>query len=212
MLFYEEIFSSIQGEGLDSGLPCVFVRLFGCPIGCVYCDQKQSNIKMKRISIQNILNQIIKYKKIKNVCITGGEPLIYEEVIPLAQELLTMGKKVSIETSGCVPIPDMGYKRSFKFVMDIKCPCSEVTDKNIYDNLYKLQSNDEVKFVVKDRNDYDFMCGVLNKYPTYASILISPLFDNSNKPVIGKELVEWVLEDKLNVRVQLQIHKILNVQ
>ena len=134
MLFYDEIFCSIQGESSDSGLPCIFIRLFGCPVGCSYCDQPQSISQKKRISVENIVNKVLKFKGVKNICITGGEPLIYKEVLPLTWELMNMGYKVSIETSGCVPIQDLGYRRSYKYVMDIKCPSSGVAHKNIFEN------------------------------------------------------------------------------
>lgn len=213
MIYYDEIFCSIQGESSDSGLPCIFVRLYGCPVGCVYCDQPQTTDQRKRISIANIINSISKYKGIKNVCITGGEPLIYkEDVIALTWELMHLGYKVSIETSGCVPIEDSSYRRSFKYVMDIKCPSSGVAEKNIFDNLLILQSNDEVKYVIANREDYEYMKNVMQKYPTQASILVSPMFDKNQKAVIGKELVDWIIEDKLNVRVQIQLHKVLEVK
>ena len=212
MLYYDEIFCSIQGESSDSGLPCIFIRLYGCPIGCSYCDQPQSPENKKRISVENVINKVLKFKGVKNVCITGGEPLIHKEVIPLTWELMHMGYKVSIETSGCVPIEDLGYKRSFKYVMDIKCPSSGVSDKNIFENLLHLQSNDEVKFVIADREDYEYMKKVLKNNPTSASILVSPMFDKNNKAVIGSDLVDWIIEDRLNCRVQIQLHKILSVK
>lgn len=212
MLYYDEIFCSIQGESSDSGLPCVFIRLYGCPVGCSYCDQPQTPDRRKRISIGNVVNQVLKYKGVKYVCITGGEPLIHQETMPLVWELAHMGYKVSIETSGCVPIEEMGYRdRSFKYVMDIKCPSSGVSHKNIFENLLKLNHRDEVKFVIANREDYEYMKSVLKKYPTCASILVSPMFDKNQKAVIGKDLVKWILKDKLNVRVQIQLHKILGV-
>lgn len=212
MIYYDEIFCSIQGESSDSGLPCIFVRLYGCPVGCSYCDQPQTPDQRKRVSIENIINKVLKFKGVKYVCITGGEPLIYKEVIPLTWELMHMGYRVSIETSGCVPIEDLGYRRSFKYVMDIKCPSSGVSEKNIFDNLLHLQNNDEVKFVIANREDYDYMKKVLKKYPTQASILVSPMFDENQKVVIGNELVDWIIEDRLNVRVQIQLHKIIGVK
>ena len=212
MIYFQEIFCSIQGESSDSGLPCVFVRLYGCPVGCSYCDQPQSPEQRKRISIENIINKVAKFKGVKYVCITGGEPLIYKEVIPLTWELLHLGYKVSIETSGCVPIEESTYRRSFKYVMDIKCPSSGVSEKNIFDNLLRLQTNDEVKFVIANRADYEYMKKVLNKYPTSASILVSPMFDKDQKAVIGSDLVDWIIEDKIQCRLQIQLHKILNVR
>jgi 7-carboxy-7-deazaguanine synthase len=144
--------------------------------------------------------------------LTGGEPLIYEEALPLVYELQSLGYNVSIETSGCIPLEEPSYRRSYKYVMDIKGPSSGVKHKNVYDNLLKLQNNDEVKYVIKDRADYEFMKDVMKKYPTSAKILVSPMFDPDGKPYIGKELVEWIIEDHLDVRVSLQIHKFLEVQ
>ena len=212
MLFYDEIFCSIQGESSDSGLPCIFIRLFGCPIKCSYCDQPQKPSQKKKASLETIMNKVTKFRGVKYVCITGGEPLIHKETIPLTWELMHRGYRVSIETSGCVPIEACDYRRSFKYVMDIKCPSSGVSHKNLFDNLLKLQSNDEVKFVIANREDYDYMKKVLKKYPTLASILVSPMFDQDQKAVIGNELVDWILEDQLDVRVQIQLHKVLSVK
>ena len=123
-----------------------------------------------------------------------------------------LGFKVSIETSGCVPIEKSSYRRSYKYVMDIKCPSSGVSEKNIFENLVHLQYNDEVKFVIADSKDYEYMKDVLRKYPTQASILVSPMFDEDEKAVIGNELVGWILEDRLDVRVQIQLHKVIGVR
>lgn len=212
-MYYEEIFCSIQGEGLDAGLPCIFIRLYGCPIGCSYCDQKQDKSSKKSITIDRIIKKVVKYKGVKRVCITGGEPLIQkDDVFSLTWELLGMDYDVSIETSGCIPLEDLGYKRSFKYVMDVKCPSSGVSDKNILFNLMKLQYNDEVKFVIADKKDYDYMKGILKKNILPKTILVSPVFDEKGSPVIGEDLVSWILRDKLNVRVQVQMHKILGVR
>lgn len=211
-MYYQEIFCSIQGESSDSGLPCIFIRFYGCPVGCSFCDQPQNPSQKKSITIERIMTQVRKFKGVKNVCITGGEPLIQKDIIILIQELLHCGHKVSVETSGCVPLPDVGYQRSFKYVMDIKCPCSGVTDKNVYDNLLKLTFKDEVKFVIATREDYDFMRGVLKKYPTSANILVSPMFNEEGKAVIGKDLVNWILKDGVHARVQIQLHKVLSVR
>lgn len=211
-MYYDEVFLSIQGESSDTGLPCIFIRLFGCPVGCVYCDQPQDPKKKKRISVENIINMVQKYRGVKRICLTGGEPLIYDEALPLVYELQDLGYKVSIETSGCVPLEPSPYKRSYKYVMDIKCPSSGVVHKNIYENLVHLQSHDEVKYVIADKKDYDFMKSVMKKYPTNAKILVSPMFDENQKAVIGSKLVDWIIEDQLDVRVQIQLHKILEVK
>jgi 7-carboxy-7-deazaguanine synthase len=211
MLYYSEIFSSIQGEGLDTGLPTIFVRLYGCNVGCSYCDTVQTPKDRKRISLDNIVKEVTKYK-IPNVCITGGEPLLQPDVYPLIYELQDLGYKVSVETSGCVKIEEDNYRRSFKYVMDVKCPSSGVSQKNKLDNLSVLHANDEVKFVIGDREDYLFARKILRSYPTQAKILFSPVFKDG-APVLGSELVDWILEDCLfYVRIQLQIHKYLNIK
>lgn len=212
LLYYDEVFLSIQGESTDAGLPCVFIRMFGCNVGCSFCDQPQTPNMRKRISIANLVSKALSYK-IPYVCITGGEPLMqWNGIYPVVLELLCNNYKVAIETSGCYPIEFDPYNRSFKYIMDIKCPSSGVSEKNIYANLMALRSNDEVKFVISDRKDYDFAKKIMVSYPTSANILFSPCFDKNLKPVIGKELVQWLLEDGLSrVRVQIQLHKILGV-
>ena len=212
MLYYQEIFKSIQGESKDSGLPCTFVRLYGCPIGCSFCDQPQTPNDRKKISIENVVNQVRKLGA-EHVCITGGEPLIQDDTLPLVYELVGMGYKVSIETSGCIPIEECSYIRSYRYVMDIKCPSSGVSKKNIYDNLLVLQRNDEVKYVIANREDYEFMRHIIRSYPTSANSLVSPMFTKDNVMCdTCKDLVNWILEDNLNVRVQVQLHKILSAK
>lgn len=212
-LVVDDIFASIQGESRDSGLPCVFVRMFGCSIGCSFCDQDQSHSPKKRMSINRVVQKVREYG-LKYVCITGGEPLFqWESVYPLILELQSIGKKVSIETSGCLPIDLDPYNRSFRYIMDIKCPSSGVADKNILDNLYNLQPKDDVKFVVSNKADYVYAKKVLKSYPTQAHILFSPCFDEKWKPMISDKLVNWLIEDGMTeARVQIQIHKILNVK
>ena len=212
MLFYHEIFTSIQGESTDAGVPTTFIRLFGCPYRCIFCDQPQMKSQKRRISLANLIYRVERESP-KYVCITGGEPLIQDDVYPLIYELVNLGYKVSVETSGCVPIEKDPYDRSFKYVMDIKCPCSGISEKNVFGNLANLQKHDEVKFVIATRKDYDFFKEVINKYPTPAKILLSPMFDADGSPVIGQKLTEWVLHDKLpDVKIGIQMHKILNVK
>ena len=212
MLYLDEVFVSIQGESTDAGLPCVFIRLFGCNVHCSYCDQPQKACNRKRVSIENLIQMVDKYH-VKNVCITGGEPLIQDDVYPVIYELLSKDYKVSIETNGCVPIDPCGYNRSYKYIMDIKCPSSGVSNKNILTNLANLMPIDEVKFVIADEKDYKFARHILRAYPTSAKILFSPMFDKKGKPVIGQQLIEWIIRDRLHfVRLQIQMHKILNVK
>ena len=212
MLYLDDLFVSIQGESTDAGLPCVFVRLFGCNVKCSYCDQPQFPCNRKRVSVEKLITMIRKYR-IKNVCITGGEPLIQDEVYPLIYELVSEDFKVAIETNGCVPIDPCYYIRSYKYIMDVKCPSSGVSNRNVLSNLANLLSFDEVKFVIANEEDYKFARRIMRSYPTNAKILFSPMFNEDGKPVIGQELIDWIIRDGLYfVRVQIQMHKILNVK
>ena len=214
LLYYHEVFLSIQGESTGAGVPCVFIRLYGCNVHCTYCDQPQTKDDRHKISVANLVSKAMMFG-CKNVCITGGEPLIqYDAVYQLALELINdYDCDVAIETNGCIPInPDLYYPKRLKFVMDVKCPSSGVSEKNVLDNLMFLRSRDEVKFVVSDCEDYEFARDILKKYPTPAKVLFSPVILSMPNHIGGK-LVNWILEDKLyNVRVQIQMHKFLNVQ
>jgi 7-carboxy-7-deazaguanine synthase len=177
------------------------------------CDQKQIARNKKIGSVRTLVRDILNISNVPYVCITGGEPLEQKELLYLlVYELIYNGKEVSIETSGCVPIEEEPYQRSYKYVMDIKCPSSGVEDQNIFDNIFKLQKNDEVKFVIKDRTDYEYALEVLRIYPIPCQVLFSPVFNKNDHPVIGSELVQWLLDDNLiNARVSVQVHKILGV-
>ena len=156
---------------------------------------------------------MIKKYRVPYVCITGGEPLIQDDVYPVIYELVDEGYKVSIETNGCVPIDPCSYNRSYKYVMDIKCPSSGVSDKNVLTNLGNLMPHDEVKFVIADEEDYKFAKRILRSYPTSAKILFSPMFDDKGKPMIGQKLIDWLLEDRFYyARVQIQMHKCIGVK
>ena len=216
MLKVHEIFRSIQGESTSAGVPCIFIRLYGCNVHCSFCDQPQKVGDCNRMSILNIVTAVHKFRNTKNVCITGGEPLIQDEVYSLIYTLVDEGYKVSVETNGCVPLDEDFHQRSYNYIMDIKCPSSGVANKNIYDNIRKLHHNDELKFVVANMEDYIFAKNVLRKYHTRAKILFSPMFDTNLQPVMGKTLCDLVCEDfntsDYDVRVQIQLHKILNTK
>lgn len=213
LIYYQEIFSSIQGEGVDAGKPTTFVRLYGCNMNCSYCDQPQKPTGRIRTSIRKIVSKVCNLK-VPNVCITGGEPLIqWESVYPLVLELTGLGFNVSIETNGCCPIEADNYNRSFKYVMDVKCPSSGVHKNNILDNLMRLKAKDEVVFVIQNRKDYNYAKEIIKKYPTPATINFSPCFNEDGEPMIGSKLIDWMLEDSLyNIRVSVQIHKTLKVR
>lgn len=209
-LSLSEIVSSVQGEGKFTGYPTTFVRLYGCNLNCEWCDTRYAlKGKHKNMSVESILGYIFKMGN-QHVCITGGEPLIQESVYCLVYDLVDRKYIVSIETNGAVEIDDDTYERSFNYCMDIKCPSSGMSHKNLYSNLGNLHHNDEVKFVIKDYTDFRFAYDVIHDYPTRASIILSPCFNNGGHN--GKELSQWLLEDKIkNARVGLQMHRLLNV-
>lgn len=216
MLFYQEVFLSVNGESSSAGLPTIFVRLWGCPLRCAYCDQPQPKSSKKRVSVERLVD-LVRAMKCPRVCVTGGEPLAQEETYSFIYELLTLDFEVSVETSGCVPIEPVGYRRSFRYVMDLKCPSSGVSDRNVLGNLALLQAGDEVKVVVQDRGDYDYFARVIKSHPTRAAVIVAPVVKRSvrygHRPAVGSELVDWLLADRRwNVRVGYQLHKAMGVR
>ena len=209
-----EIFKSIQGESTLSGTPCVFIRLTGCNLRCGYCDTTYAYEGGNWLSIDDILSKIDDYN-CDLVEITGGEPLLQDGVYPLIRTLLETGKLVLIETNGSVDIERTqalkqvqgnGSKiQGLKIIMDIKCPDSSMSDKINWENLSKLDKNDEVKFVLNSRGDYDWSKDIIKKYSLTdrCHILMSPVYDN----LTAGELSDWIINDNLNVRLNLQIHK-----
>ena len=209
-----EIFKSIQGESTLSGTPCVFIRLTGCNLRCGYCDTTYAYEGGNWLSIDDILSKIDDYN-CDLVEITGGEPLLQDGVYPLIRTLLETGKLVLIETNGSVDIERTqalkqvqgnGSKiQGLKIIMDIKCPDSSMSDKINWENLSKLDKNDEVKFVLNSRGDYDWSKEIIKKYSLTdrCHILMSPVYDN----LTAGELSDWIINDNLNVRLNLQIHK-----
>lgn len=205
MLKVNEIFYSIQGEGAAAGLPCVFVRLTYCNLRCTYCDTEYAFYDGKDLSIKEIIDQVKKYN-CNLVEITGGEPLFQmEECLELMKKLCDEGFEVMIETGGSLPVKDVDER--VKIIMDLKCPSSKMEKKNLYENINYLKKSDEVKFVIGDREDYEWSVNIINKYELNdkCEILFSVVFDKL-EPV---QLVNWILEDKLKVRFQLQMHKFI---
>ena len=211
VLSISEICSGISGEGKYTGIPMTFVRLFGCNLSCLFCDTTYASGKgkRKRISIDTILTCITRMGN-RHICITGGEPLLQESVYALIYELVGRKYTVTIETNGSVAIPETLYWRSFSYCMDIKCPSSGESNKNNTANLARLMDKDEVKFVVQDREDYDFAKDILKQFPTEAQIIFSPCFTDGKSN--GAEISQWLLEDKIyRARLGLQIHKVLGI-
>jgi 7-carboxy-7-deazaguanine synthase len=198
-----EIFHSLQGETSTTGLPTVFVRLTGCPLRCGYCDTAYAFEGGSKMALSEIMSTVEEYGA-KYVTVTGGEPLAQPQCIELLKNLCDQGYRVSLETSGAMPIAEVD-KRVFKIV-DLKTPGSGEVAKNLYGNIDYLLPHDEVKFVICDRQDYDWTCmkvDELGLQGRVAEILFSP----SQGQLSPKQLAEWILGDKLNVRMQLQTHK-----
>jgi len=203
MLKINEIYHSIQGEGTSSGKPCVFVRLTFCNLRCTYCDTEYTFYVGKDMSVRQVIDEVEKYS-CKLIEVTGGEPLVQmDECLELMKRLCDLGYEVMIETGGSLSIKDIDQR--VKIIMDLKCPSSGMEKKNFYENIKYLKPTDELKFVLGNREDYDWTLEQIRKYQLQGKceILISVVFGKL-EPV---ELVNWILEDKLDVRYQLQMHK-----
>jgi 7-carboxy-7-deazaguanine synthase len=204
MLKINEIYASIQGESSHTGLPCVFIRLTGCNLRCVWCDTAYAFHEGKSLTLEETLDKVKTYQ-FPLVEITGGEPLMQEEVYPLMESLLKKGYQVMLETGGSLPInkvPEKVIK-----ILDIKCPGSGEEKKNHLENLKYLSPHDEIKFVLLDRADYEWSRDLVKKYDLAhsAKILFSPVYDKLNL----KDLSQWILDDRLPVRLQTQLHKVI---
>jgi 7-carboxy-7-deazaguanine synthase len=204
MLKITEIFHSLQGEALQAGLPTVFIRLTGCPLRCTYCDSEYAFYGGEWVHFDDILAEVRCYQT-PYVCVTGGEPLAQKRCSGLLTRLCDKGYEVSLETSGAVDI-SLADRRVSR-VMDLKTPDSGEEEKNLWSNLKELTSKDQIKFVICSRRDYEWAREQLQKrkLDSFCDVLFSPAWDL----VEAKELAEWILEDHLRVRFQLQIHKLL---
>ena len=198
-----EIFHSLQGETSTTGLPTVFVRLTGCPLRCGYCDTAYAFEGGSKIALSEIMQTVDDYGA-RYVTVTGGEPLAQPQCIELLELLCDAGYRVSLETSGAMPVADVD-PRVFKIV-DLKTPGSGEMARNLYDNIPLLLPHDEVKFVICDRQDYDWCCLKMDELQL-ADKVAEVLFSPSQGQLAPKQLAEWMLQDKLNVRMQLQTHK-----
>ncbi len=200
-----EIFYSLQGESNTVGLPTVFVRLTGCPLRCGYCDSEYAFYGGERLALDEILARVAAYNP-KYICVTGGEPLAQRECLTLLASLCDAGYSVSLETSGALPVDDVD-PRVVK-VMDLKTPGSGEVGRNRWENIPLLSGQDQIKFVICDRADYEWARFKLDEHQLntrVAEVLFSPSFGQ----ITPLELAEWILADNLPVRFQLQLHKIL---
>jgi 7-carboxy-7-deazaguanine synthase len=216
-----EIFKSIQGEGTRAGLPCIFVRLTGCNLRCTWCDTAYAFHGGKKMSVEEVMARVDELagragapasrSSVPLVELTGGEPLLQEEIYPLAEKLLAVGYAVMIETSGERFIGEL--PREVIKIVDVKCPDSGEPDTFEMRNLEALSEKDEVKFVLSTRRDYEFAREFTAQYGLAGrvkEVLFSPVFEDRGGKWAGlepRELVEWILADGLPVRLGLQLHK-----
>ncbi|MDI6688563.1 MAG: radical SAM protein [Desulfobacterales bacterium] len=204
-LLINEIFYSIQGESLYNGLPCVFVRLTGCNLRCIYCDTRYAYEEGIEMELSEILQKVANYH-CQLVEITGGEPLLQHDTPLLISKLIEKEYEVLLETNGTFDI-SLVDKRCIKIV-DIKCPTSGETDRNDLENLKRLNQKDQVKLIIGNRKDYEYAKNIIKMIPSELpekNILFSPVYGG----ITYANLAKWILEDNLNVRLHLQIHKII---
>ena len=205
-----EIFHSIQGESTWAGVACTFVRLTGCPLRCTWCDTEYSFHGGERMTLDAIVARVQEIGT-PVVEITGGEPLIHRNAFVLAERLLDAGFTVLIETSGAIDVAALDPR--VHRIMDLKCPGSGETARNLWSNLDVLTARDEIKFVIADRADYEWMREVVRRHGLDARVADGSLRALLASPVWGsvefKDLAEWILEDRLPVRFQLQLHKLI---
>lgn len=199
-----EIFFSLQGESRSVGWPTVFVRLTGCPLRCNYCDTAYAFSGGAWMTLDEVLAQVAGYGA-RHVCVTGGEPLAQRACLPLLTRLCDAGYAVSLETSGALDVAAVDPRVSR--VMDLKTPGSGEAGKNRYENIATLTSQDQVKLVLCDRADYDWAREIIQRHDLAArcEVLLSPCYGRLEPT----QLAEWILADRLPVRFQLQLHKIL---
>lgn len=200
-----EMFYSLQGETRTVGLPTAFVRLTGCPLRCVYCDTEYAFSGGELYTLDEIAARVAKWQP-AYVTVTGGEPLAQPNCLPLLSLLCDAGYEVSLETGGAMTLE--GVDSRVVTVLDLKTPASGEVGRNDYRNIPRLKPSDQVKFVICDRGDYEWMRFKLSEYQLpdrVAEVLVSP----SHGQLAARQLAEWILEDNLPVRLQLQLHKIL---
>ena len=199
-----EIFHSLQGESTRAGLPTVFVRLTGCPLRCAWCDTDYAFNGGETMTLGDVLIEVARHGA-RQVCVTGGEPLAQKACLPLLKALCDAGYSVSLETSGALDIAQVDARVSR--IMDLKAPASGEADRNHWENLDRLNAGDEIKIVLADEADYEWAKSVLaaRRLDAICPVLLSPVAGKLD----AKRLAEWVLRDKLPVRVQLQLHKLI---
>lgn len=196
-----EHFKSLQGEGTTMGIPTYFIRTTGCNLSCSWCDTLYAMDNGEEMSIPEIVELI---KGEKHICITGGEPLLQEDMLPLIKESLLHGCKIQLETNGSININGVPKSKDIMISMDIKCPSSGMTDRMCISNINMLSEKDQLKFIIADDNDFEFAVQFLKDNPTIANVIFTPVGGMDILP-----LTEKVLASKIDVRVLPQLHKII---
>ena len=199
-----EIFLSLQGEARDAGWPTVFVRLTGCPLRCQYCDTAYAFFGGEWRDIDAILAEVASHG-VRHVCVTGGEPLAQKRCLDLLRRLCDVGYRVSLETSGAIDVADVDPRVSR--VVDIKTPGSAEVERNRWDNLPLLNAHDQIKFVICSREDYDWARGIVAEHRL--SERCDVLFSPSKGEISARDLADWIVQDRLPVKFQMQLHKVL---
>lgn len=197
------IFKSIQGEGRTMGAPTTFVRTSGCPLRCTYCDTKQAYEEGKMMTVDEVMKEV-NGKDTRNVCLTGGEPLMQKDAVPLIERLLQKRYRVVVETNGAMPLDEMPCDENLTISMDIKCPSSGEAEKMLFSNIEMLGPTDQLKFIVSGEADYEYAKEIIRKHAPKCDVIVTPVGGTDLK-----WLAEKVLKDKVDVRVMPQLHKII---
>ncbi|MDO9538128.1 MAG: radical SAM protein [Thermoplasmata archaeon] len=198
-----EIFHSIQGEGITMGIPTTFIRTSGCNLDCAWCDTAYARDEGKEMNLQHILQELEKIG-CWQVCLTGGEPMHQKEILKLIDMLLGKGYLITLETNGSKNLEKLPCSEALMISMDIKCPSSGQSEKMDFPNIELLGPTDQLKFVISDIKDYHYARKILIDYTPVCSVVLTPVWGFD----IG-EIIKWVLEDKLEVRVLPQLHKLV---
>ena len=198
-----EIFYSIQGEGMWIGSPNIFIRTAGCNLRCSFCDTTYAYKRGTEMSVQKILQEVKKYS-CTNICVTGGEPLLQKDILILIRTLLQKNYNICIETNGSIDIKKFIKKKLVLISLDIKCPSSCMQQQMNLNNLLLLSKKDQLKFIIKNKEDYEYAKHLIRQYPPKCTVFFQPVWGTSMK-----KLSSWILADGLPVRLGVQLHKII---
>lgn len=202
-MMINEIFSSLQGEGILIGTPTTFIRTTGCNLRCSWCDTKYAYEEGKEMTLEEIMGKVKDYPT-SHICITGGEPLLQKDVIKLIQRLSDDGYEICLETNGSQSVEDLPCLDSLMISLDVKCPSSGMHEKMDFSNLELLSPNDQLKFIVENEEDYIYARNIIDRYKPICTIIITPVGG-----LELKNLAEWILKDGLKVRILPQLHKLI---